>query len=140
MVTSKSLMPNVAPSESPPPWVQTLRDEPELDFAVLVGSRATGTARTDSDWDIALQWSPLLDWFAVLGKTETLRRALASQLNVAPDAIDLIDLHRANLAMRASVAEEGVALAGEDSLAWARFLQRTWRELEDFYWDKQHAA
>jgi hypothetical protein len=75
-----------------------------------------------------------------LGRTETLRRTLAKQLNVAPDAIDLIELRRANLAMRASVAEEGMPLAGEDSLAWARFLQRTWRELEDFYWDVHHAA
>lgn len=140
MATSKSLTPNVALDTPPQAWVQTLRDEPELDFAVLVGSRATGTARVDSDWDIALQWSPLLDWFAVLGSSETLRLTLARQLNVAPDAIDLIDLRRANLAMRASVAEDGVPLAGEDSLAWARFLQRTWRELEDFYWDKQHAA
>jgi len=130
----------VAPGQSSPAWVQTLRDEPELEFAVLVGSRATDTARVDSDWDIALQWSPLLDWFAVLGKTETLRLTLASQLNVAPNAIDLIELRRANLAMRASVAEEGLPLVGEDALAWARFLQRTWRELEDFYWDKQHAA
>jgi predicted nucleotidyltransferase len=120
--------------------VQTLRDEPELDFAVLVGSRALDTARPDSDWDIALQWSPHLDWLIALGRTETLGRALAQQLNVAPDAIDLIELRRANLAMRASVAEEGMPLAGEDSLAWARFLQRTWRELEDFYWDMHHAA
>lgn len=140
MATRKSLTPNIAPGKTSPAWVQTLRGEPELDFAVLVGSRATDTARVDSDWDIALQWSPLLDWFAALGKTETLRLTLASQLNVAPDAIDLIDLRRANLAMRASVAEEGLPLTGEDTLAWARFLQRTWRELEDFYWDKQHAA
>lgn len=140
VATRKFLMPDVAPGKSPPDWVQTLRDEPALEFAVLVGSRATGTAHADSDWDIALQWSHQLDWFAVLGKTETLRLTLASQLNVAPDAIDLIDLRRANLAMRASVAEEGLPLAGEDSLAWARFLQRTWRELEDFYWEKQHAA
>ncbi len=140
VATRKFLMPDVAPGKSPPEWVQTLRDEPELDFAVLVGSRATDTARADSDWDIALQWSPLLDWFVLLGKTETLRHLLARQLNVAPETIDLIELRRANLAMRASVAEEGQPLAGEDSLAWAHFLQRTWRELEDFYWDKQHAA
>ncbi|MDD2880956.1 MAG: nucleotidyltransferase domain-containing protein [Rhodoferax sp.] len=140
MVTSKTLIPDIAPGKSRPAWLQTLRDEPELDFAVLVGSRATDTARVDSDWDIALQWSHQLDWLTVLGKTETLRRTLARHLNIAPTAIDLIELRRANLAMRASVAEEGVPLAGEDSLAWARFLQRTWRELEDFYWDKQHAA
>ncbi len=107
---------------------------------MLVGSRATGTAHPNSDWDIALQWQPQLDWLNSLSATETLRHKLALALGVAPSNIDLIELRRANLAMRASVAEEGVPLAGEDSLAWSRFLRRTWRELEDFYWDKQHAA
>ena len=119
---------------------QTLRAEPLLEFAVLVGSRATGTAHAASDWDIALQWSPAPDWLTILGNTETLRHKLASDLNVTPDSIDLIELRRANLAMRASVAEEGLLLTGQDSLPWPQFLQRTWRELEDFYWDKQHAA
>lgn len=119
---------------------QALLSEPDLAFAVLVGSRATGKARADSDWDIALQWHPQLDWFAVLANTETLRRKLALALGVAESAIDLIELRRANLAMRDSVAEEGVLLVGEDTLAWAHFLLRTWREVEDFYWDKQHAA
>jgi predicted nucleotidyltransferase len=120
--------------------MHTLRAQPLLDFAVLVGSRATGTAHARSDWDIALQWSPRLDWLTTLSHTETLRHQLAEALCIAPDAIDLIELRRANLAMRASVAEEGRPLAGQDSLAWAHFLQRTWRELEDFYWDEQHAA
>ena len=119
---------------------QILRAEPQLVFAVLVGSRATNTAHEGSDWDIALQWAPQMDWLAVLASTETLRRKLAQALGVAESAVDLIELRRANLAMRASVAEEGLPLAGEDSLAWAHFLRRTWRELEDFYWDKQHAA
>ncbi|MBE0475197.1 MAG: nucleotidyltransferase domain-containing protein [Rhodoferax sp.] len=131
----QSLAPTVAGT-----LVQTLLEQPQLEFAVLVGSRATGTARDDSDWDIALQWSPQLDWLTVLGLTETLRRALAGVLRVAPDAIDLIELRRANLAMRASVAEEGLPLTGQDSLAWAHFLQRTWRDLEDFYWSQRHAA
>ena len=117
-----------------------LQDEPQLDFAILVGSQATGTAQPHSDWDIALQWAYGADWLATLGSTETLRHKLAAATGLSPAKIDLIDLRRANLAMRASVAEEGLPLAGEDSLAWARFLQRTWRDLEDFYWDKQHAA
>lgn len=128
------------PAPFPPALAQTLRDEPHLEFAVLVGSRATGTAHANSDWDIALQWSPQLDWFNVLARTEILRSKLAHDLNVEQAAIDLIELRRANLAMRASVAEEGLPLAGDDSLAWAHFLQRTWRELEDFYWDQRHAA
>ena len=119
---------------------QILQAQPQLEFAVLVGSRATGTTHADSDWDIALQWKPQLDWLTVLSNTETLRRELADVLHLAPEVIDLIELRRANLAMRASVAEEGLPLVGQDTLAWAHFLQRTWRELEDFYWEKQHAA
>ena len=127
--------PNVAS-----PLVQALLAQVHLEFAVLVGSRATGTARPDSDWDIALQWSPQLEWLTVLDLTETLRRTLAEVLQTSPSAIDLIELRRANLAMRASVAEEGLPLTGQDTLAWAHFLQRTWRDMEDFYWRKRHAA
>lgn len=122
------------------PLRQVLLAQPQLEFAVLVGSRATGTARANSDWDIALQWSPQLDWLTVLDLTETLRHTLADALQTDPSVIDLIELRRANLAMRASVAEEGLPLTGQDTLAWAHFLQRTWRDLEDFYWSKSHAA
>ena len=115
-----------------------LASEPGLLFAVLVGSRAQGTAQLASDWDIALQWDYALDWLDVLGRTETLRRKLASALGVPEQDVDLIELRRANLAMRAAVAEEGVVLSGDRTLAWERFLRRTWRELEDFYWDKAH--
>ena len=139
-MTSNSNPPSQSVTPLAKAWVQILLAQPQLDFAVLVGSRATGTAHEHSDWDIALQWSPQLDWLTVLSHTETLRRQLADAMHIAPTAIDLIELRRANLAMRASVAEEGVPLAGQDSLAWAHFLQRTWRELEDFYWEKQHAA
>ncbi len=120
-----------------------LRQTPQLQFAVLVGSRATGKAHANSDWDIALQWNPTMDWMEQLGATETLRRQLAQALYASTeriDRIDLIDLHRANLTMRASVAEEGQPLLGDDTLEWARFLNRTWRELEEFYWNQQHAT
>jgi predicted nucleotidyltransferase len=119
---------------------KTLSDVPELEFAVLVGSRAQGTARTKSDWDIALKWHPEADWLALLCIQESLRRSIADILGTSSEDIDLIDLPRANLAMRAHTAEDGVVLKGEDTLAWARFLTRTWRELEDFYWERAHAA
>lgn len=117
-----------------------LAAQPELDFAVLAGSRANRSAHAQSDWDIALQWDYQLDWFTIVARTETLRRALATVLGVDESKVDLIDLRRANLTMRAAVAEEGQPLAGEDGLAWMHFLRRTWRDLEDFYWDSQHAA
>ena len=111
-----------------------------LEFAVLVGSRAINRARPDSDWDIALQWHNTTPWMQTVGDQETLRRRIAETLEVSPDRIDLIDLTRANLAMRANAAENGCVLKGEDTLAWAHFLTRTWRKLEDFYWEQSHAS
>ena len=111
-----------------------------LEFAILVGSRADNRARPDSDWDIALQWRTVVPWMQTVGDQETLRRRIAETLNVSPDRIDLIDLPRANLAMRANAAENGRVLKGQDTLAWAQFLTRTWRELEDFYWEQSHAS
>ena len=119
---------------------QALQEQPDLAFAVLVGSRATGTQRPDSDWDIALQWAPTVDAYNALGATETLRHQLAHALQQPATAVDLIDLRRANLAMRASVAEEGQTLHIANGLAWAQVLERTWRELEQFEWEQRHAA
>lgn len=111
-----------------------------LEFAVLVGSRADNRARPDSDWDIALQWRSVTPWMQRVGDQETLRRQIADTLGTSADHIDLIDLLNVNLAMRANVAENGRALKGEDTLAWAHFLTRTWRELEDFYWEQSRAS
>ncbi|MDZ4076361.1 MAG: nucleotidyltransferase domain-containing protein [Hylemonella sp.] len=120
--------------------VHLLDGQDGLEFSVLVGSRATGKAHEASDWDIALQWNHQLDWLTAVSRTEVLRRQLAEVLRVGEQTVDLIDLRRANLAMRAAVAEEGQPLTGQDGLVWMHFLRRTWRDLEDFYWERQHAA
>ena len=112
----------------------------DLELAVLIGSRANDTAGPNSDWDIALQWSRDLSFMELLAATEGLRNRLAKLLGVPETAIDLIDLPTARLAMRAVVAEEGKPLKGAESLAWHRFLQRTWRELEELYWEQIYAA
>lgn len=111
-----------------------------LAFAVLVGSRANGTQHAESDWDIALCWQPERSGMNKLCREEMLRQSVANALKVKVEKVDLIDLPRSNLAMRANAAEQGKVLKGEDTLAWARFLTRTWRELEDFYWERTHAA
>lgn len=120
---------------------QALTGIDDLDFAVLIGSRATGQPRADSDWDIAVQWHdyrlPPLDLFH---RDETLRRTLAEALGVTPSLVDIVDLHRAGLAIRSVVAEEGLPLAGDDHLPWMRFLTRTWQELEYWQWEQGHAA
>ena len=112
----------------------------DLELAILIGSRATGTDRPGSDWDIALQWSRSLTFTEQLAATEQLRNTLAKALAVAEQSIDLIDLPTARLAMRAVVAEEGIPLKGGETLAWHRYLQRTWRELEEQYWEHLYAA
>lgn len=119
---------------------QTLEKHIDLEFAILVGSQADGRAHTDSDWDIAIQWKRDMTMLDNLSNTESLRRELASALKLSEDKVDLIDVPRAGLAMRALVAEEGIPLKGEDDLAWNHFLGRVWRELEDYEWEKEHAA
>jgi uncharacterized protein len=121
-------------------FVQAFAGFAELEFAALVGSRATGRCRPDSDWDIAIRWQRGLSAFRRLELTESLRLKLAATLGVVPEQVDLIDLALARLAMRALVAEEGLVLHGADSLPWLRFLQNTWAELEDFQWRQRHAA
>lgn len=113
---------------------------PDLELAIIIGSRATGTARPESDWDIAIQWSRGLGFIEQLAATEQLRKIISEQLGISVQSVDLIDLPTARLAMRAVVAEEGVIIKGGDSLAWHRFLQRTWRELEEHYWEQTYAA
>ena len=117
-----------------------LSNLPELELAILIGSRATGTAHPDSDWDIAIQWNRGIDFLQQLAATEQLRRTLAEVLGMSEQDVDLIDIPTARLAMRAVVAEEGVPLKGGDSLAWYRFLQRTWRELEEQYWEQTYGG
>lgn len=119
---------------------QVLATQKDLELAVLVGSRAEGQASPDSDWDIAIQWRKDIDLLDNLSLTETLRRQLADTLGLSEARIDLIDLPRAGLAMRALVAEEGVPLHGEDTIVWNHFLSRVWRELEEYEWEKHYAA
>ncbi|WP_240349174.1 type VII toxin-antitoxin system MntA family adenylyltransferase antitoxin [Halomonas binhaiensis] len=119
---------------------RVLAKEPQLDFAVLIGSQATNQARPGSDWDIAVQWHSSPPVLAQLARQETLRRHLATAIEVDDTQLDLIDLQRANLAMRAAVAEEGIPLKGEDELPWMRFLTRTWRDLEHWYLEQEYAS
>jgi predicted nucleotidyltransferase len=117
-----------------------LERQDRLEFAVLIGSRSTGQATEQSDWDIAIQWGAELSFTEQLSRTEQLRHALMRSLGIKEQKIDLIDVRSARLAMRALVAEEGRVLAVNDELAWIRFLKATWSELEDHYWRAQHAA
>jgi len=90
-----------------------LAEQPALAFAVLIGSRAAGTAEPRSDWDIAIAWKPGADAFQRLAWQERMRRRLAQTLGVSDSQVDLVDLRFAQLAMKAVVAEEGRLLYAE---------------------------
>lgn len=113
---------------------------PELELAILIGSQVTGKTTAQSDWDIAIQWVHDLSFFEQLAASEKLRKDLSEVLGLPVRSIELIDLPTARLTMRAVVAEEGTVLKGDGSLSWHRFLQRTWRELEEYYWEQLYAA
>jgi hypothetical protein len=112
---------------------------PVPSIAVLVGSRALNTETPNSDWDIAIWWLDADDAWTNLGKTELLRRNLAKAMNSTEDNIDLIDIQQAGLAMREKIANEGQLIYAQKPLAWMKFLTRTWWEVEQFYWEQQHA-
>ncbi|MDD2799979.1 MAG: nucleotidyltransferase domain-containing protein [Methylococcales bacterium] len=117
--------------------LQTIHD---LELAVLVGSQALGTATPHSDWDIAIRWKKQMNRLTQLEQSEILKQKIADTIEIHKDQIDLIDIPLARLAMRAVIAEEGVVLKGEDTLAWCHYLTNTWGELEDYYWRKSNAA
>jgi len=129
------------PSKSLETLSQFLHKQDSLEFAVLVGSRATGGATTNSDWDIALQWQhDTISYMSYLERMENMRRDIAKVLQVSLDQVDLIDVPSTKLAMRELLANHGLVLSGDESLPWIHFLHRTWRELEDHYWDELYVA
>jgi predicted nucleotidyltransferase len=119
---------------------QALATVPELELAVLVGSQANGSATAQSDWDIAIRWANGTSLTEQLALEAKLAKLIAKTLAIHHDKIDLIQLTAAKLAMREVVANQGVPLKGEQTLAWFHFLTQTWAEVEDFYWRKNHAA
>lgn len=117
-----------------------LQTIPDLELAVLIGSQADGTATPRSDWDIAVLWERHITGLARLQYMETLKQKIADVIAIHKDQIDLIDIVSARLAMRAVIAEEGIVLKGEETLAWSHYLTQTWGKLEDYYWRLSHAA
>lgn len=117
-----------------------LSPHPEVVFALLIGSRANGSAAEDSDWDVAV-WIPReISGLKRLSLLEVLRVEMAQNLQVSAAMIDVIDLTFAGLAMRAVVANDGILLKQDQGSIFNRFLIRTWRDLEDFHWESAHAA
>lgn len=122
------------------PLKNLLNNIQDIEFAILIGSRANGTATPRSDWDIAIRWNKGIERIEALKKAELLKQRVANVLATNPDKIDIVDVADARLAMRAVIAEEGVILKGEGTLSFSHFLIQTWGALEDYYWRQTHAA
>lgn len=83
--------------------------------AYLFGSRAEGTARPQSDHDVAVLFARAEPAFDA---TERLAADLAAPLGTR---VDVVDLARADLELRGRVAESGRLLFSADEAARVRF-------------------
>lgn len=117
-----------------------LEQATKVSFAVLVGSRANGSAHAESDWDIGIAFEYGIDPLERYQQLGDLQVQLAQATGLHPDQLDLIDIAQAGLAMREQIANYGVLLKGDNTLVWSRFLTKTWRELEMFQWEKEHGV
>jgi predicted nucleotidyltransferase len=97
---------------------RALAQEPRLRLAILFGSRARGSARPDSDVDLAIVPA---DASLSLAQEEHLR-AEVEQAVGAP--VDLVRLDRAEGALRWRVARDGVVLLSDPPWEASRFLAR----------------
>jgi predicted nucleotidyltransferase len=100
-----------------------LSDLPGLQLAFLFGSHASGTARPDSDIDLAV----LLDLPLTPELKQSLTESVAAELGCP---VDIIDLFEAPEPITGEVLK-GQRLAGDD-MAYARLLTRHVMNVADF--------
>ena len=96
------------------------------DLLILFGSRAKGTARADSDWDVAV----VADHPLTLKERGMAAEAVARLLGVNEDQIDVTDIWSASPLLQQFVAKEGTLLAG-DPFAFTRFKILAWKRYLD---------
>lgn len=89
--------------------------EKGIKFIVLFGSRATGTANNDSDFDVAVYLKDDKSVFGdlSLGEYSEMLEKLKECFGFNPDKIDLTDLNSANILLRREVTVNGKLLYGD---------------------------
>jgi hypothetical protein len=97
-----------------------LQDEPDVEFAVLFGSRARGTAGVSSDIDLAVR----------LVRGDPL--ALAARLErMVGHCVDIVDADAAPPQLRHEIGREGVVLVERVPNTWADYRARAMLD----WWD-----
>lgn len=100
-------------------------------FAYLYGSQATGTARPDSDVDVAVLLDDAVPPEQRLTVALGLADALERETGVRPlDAV--LVLNDARLRLRGRVVQEGKVVYSRDEPARVAYESRTFREYADF--------
>ena len=97
---------------------------PALELAFVFGSVARGTARFDSDLDIAVQARAPLD-------AATRIRLIEDLAEASGRAVDLVDLRETGEPLRGEVLRHGLRLVGSDA-ALAELMSRHVYDMEDF--------
>lgn len=109
----------------------------DLDLVVLFGSRAQGTATSNSDWDLGVRFSP--------GQGDPLRLyrldvELATRLGCSSDAVDVVDLDHASYLLQRVVAEHGQPLFERQPGLFGSFCSRAIRQWADWQRRQQKLA
>jgi uncharacterized protein len=103
---------------------------PEVQAALLFGSRASGRARADSDIDVAVLLDPVA---AAQSVRERLRRILvALSTELAADRLDVVILNDAPPALAFQILKHGVVAFERDPVALHRLRVRTYALHSDF--------
>ena len=112
----------------------------DVALSMLFGSHARGDHDEQSDWDIAILFKDNKNAWNNLGKQEEIRHLISLALGIIDSKIDLVDLYRGGLGINATVVDEGIPITGGNSLALAKYYQRIWANLEDFYWNLNYVS
>jgi predicted nucleotidyltransferase len=94
-----------------------------ITLAILHGSRATGNANRDSDWDVAVLGGHVLS----RDERSSVRRAFAEKLGVTDERVDVSDLRSASPLLRYRVALHGRLIEG-DPREFREFQVRAWKD------------
>jgi len=108
--------------------------EPDVCLVVLFGSRASGSAGSDSDVDLAIELEP----YDPCRRYETTRRLLTSFLGCVPSPLlDLIVLNDAGPLLRHRVAKTGTVLYERRQGDMVRFMIRAVRDYQDMAYHRE---
>lgn len=105
--------------------------QPALSAAAIFGSQARGTARVNSDLDVAI----LVREGAEVDRRRLQSRLAADLAHLAADGrVDVIFLDEVGPLLRKRVLQQGRLVLCRDEAAWKRLRINTLREYEDTEW------